>query len=129
MASGPGRDICGLVIEEMPEDFFGDWKCFFNRELRSEHQGHFRILTKDEPFVEVNKTVLLSLFLCLSVSLSFYLSVSLPLILSCCSTLCIFLSTPYLCVFLCPSLFIFKVFSVYFTIVWFLIFLNLHFIF
>ncbi len=105
MASGPGRDICGMVIEEMPEDFFGEWKCFFNRDLRAEHQGHFRILTKEEPFVEVNifllhylclSTVSLSvsvfLSLCLSVSLSFCLSVSLSLCLSVSLSLCLYVS-------------------------------------
>ena len=51
---GDGKNICGMNITQMTEEYFGKWNCIFNQEVSGfkEHRGDFTLLTKEEMFVK-----------------------------------------------------------------------------
>jgi hypothetical protein len=54
MSPGINKNSCGLMIESISYEHFGNWNCIFNQDLDDipEHRGDFTLLTKDEPYPE-----------------------------------------------------------------------------
>ena len=54
MSPGTNKNICGLTIEKISDEYFGNWTCIINQGLSNipEHRGNFILLTNEDPYPE-----------------------------------------------------------------------------